>query len=97
MDIVREHCPGVKFVVSGMNPLPGRPEYFSSIKRINTKFDKIVSEMPDATFIDTAPQVWEFCKEYPEGWNFWTHMNEDRLSVFLGDMMLPTIKAYLAA
>lgn len=97
MDIVREHCPGVKFVVGGMNPLPGRPEYFSSIKRINAKFDKIVSEMPDATFIDTAPQVWEFCKEYPEGWNFWTHMNEDRLSVFLGDMMLPTIKSYLAA
>lgn len=96
MDKIREILPDVKFVVTGMNPLPGRPEYFNAIKRINAKFSKLCDEMPDATFIDTSTKVWEYCKEFPEGWSMWTHMEEDKLSYILGDMLLPTIQHLLA-
>ncbi len=96
MDKVRKICPGVSFIVGSMNPLPGRPEYFSSIKRINQKFDDLCKGMNDAIFIDTSAKVWEFCKQYPDGWSFWTHMDEEKLSVILGDMMIGTIKSYLA-
>lgn len=96
MDRAREIIPDVKFIVSSMNPLPGRPEYFNAIKRINAKFKTLCDSMPDATFIDTSEQVWEYCKEFPTGWSMWTHMEEEKLSYILGDMMLPTIQKLLA-
>ena len=96
MDRVREIIPDVKFIISSMNPLPSRPEYFNAIKRINAKFKAICNSSPDATFIDTSEKVWEFCKEFPTGWSMWTHMEEDKLSYILGDMMLSTIQKLLA-
>ncbi len=88
--------PDTKFIITSANPLPGRPEYFEAVSRVNVKVKALCDELDYATYIDTEAKVMEYCMRYPDGWNFWTHMNEPELSVILGDFVIDTLRTLLA-
>ena len=95
MDRIREVIPDVQFIVVSANPLPGRPEYFTAVSRVNDKVEALCESLDYATFISTEEQVFTYCAEYPVGWTSWTHMEEDSLAVILGESVIETIKSLL--
>ena len=95
MDRIRAVIPEVQFIVISANPLPGRPEYFSAVRRINDKVEALCETLDYATYVDTEELVFSYCESYPVGWTSWTHMDESVLSVVLGENVIGTIRSLL--
>ncbi len=83
IDKVHKALPDCQIAIVSASPLPGRSEMFATVERINAQGNKLASELDYAYFIDTYDFVYERMKEYPEGWEFWTHMETETLSTWM--------------
>ncbi len=80
---VHEALPDCIFAVVNGSPLPGRSEMFATVERVNNQMKKYAETVDYIYFIDTYDFVYERMMEYPDGWEFWTHMETDTLSTWM--------------
>lgn len=80
---VHSALPNCQFAMVNGSPLPGRSEMFATVERVNKAAKKYAETLDYVYYIDTYDFVYERMMEYPEGWEFWTHMETDTLSTWM--------------
>ena len=80
---IHKILPDVQFAMVGASPLPGRSEMFATLERINKKAANYADKYDYVYFIDTYDFVYQRMMEYPDGWEFWTHMDTETLSTWM--------------
>ena len=80
---VHAALPEAQFAMVSASPLPGRSEMFATLERINKFAMEFADKFDYVYFIDTYDFVYERMMEYPDGWEFWTHMETDTLSTWM--------------
>ena len=92
-DAIQQACPGTPMVLMTCGYLPGRPEYFSAVTRINKKAEKFCNDNEFAFFVDSTEGAMEAVKMYPEGWDTWTHRGQTYCEQIYGVKLLPHIES----
>lgn len=80
---VHFYLPDCQIAIVNTSPLPGRSEMFATVERLNEQMKSYAKKYDYTYYIDTYDFVYERMLEYPEGWEFWTHMDTDTLSTWL--------------
>lgn len=80
---IHKILPDVQFAMVSASPLPGRSEMFATLERINEKAANYADKYDYVYFIDTYDFVYQRMMEYPDGWEFWTHMDTETLSTWM--------------
>ena len=83
IDRVHTLLPDCQIAVVNASPLPGRSEMFKTVERVNNHVKKYAETLDYVHYIDTYQFVYQRMLEYPDGWEFWTHMETDTLSTWL--------------
>lgn len=94
-EMVREYLPDTVLFITSGNPLPGRTEYTQTIERVNYATARFCYANTHCEFVNSYPKVLAFAKEYPTGWDTWTHMDQAHLTIVFDDARAQ-IKAYFA-
>lgn len=87
---VRENSPHTVVLFGGAISLPGRPEYRKNVERVNAMLEEFCERNERAEYIDLSGSFTEFCEEhvYPDGWDTWTHLDQEGLLQVFGENML---------
>ena len=80
---VHQYLPDCQIAIVNASPLPGRSEMFATAERLNEKMAKYAEQYDYTYYIDTYDFVYQRMLEYPDGWEFWTHMDTDTLSTWM--------------
>ncbi len=80
---VHQFLPDCQVAIVNASPLPGRSEMFTTIERLNKSMAKYADKYDYTYYIDTYDFVYQRMLEYPDGWEFWTHMDTDTLSTWM--------------
>lgn len=80
---VHQYLPDCQIAIVNASPLPGRSEMFATAERLNAKMAEYAEKYDYTYYIDTYDFVYERMLEYPDGWEFWTHMDTDTLSTWM--------------
>ncbi len=94
-EMVREHLPDTVLFITAANPLPGRTEYTQTIERVNRQMENFCAKHENCEYVDWYGKVLAYAKEYPTGWDTWTHLNQAGLTDIFNDV-IAAIKAYEA-
>ena len=82
---INEVLPETQVIFVSGNPLPGRNEYFSVIKRINAKLEAFSKKYDNTYYVDIYDKTMEYVRAYPVGWETWTHLEHEHLVELMGD------------
>ena len=80
---VHQYLPECQIAIVNASPLPGRSEMFATVERVNESMRKFADKYDFTHYIDTYEFVYARMHEYPDGWEFWTHMDTDTLSTWM--------------
>lgn len=80
---VHQYLPDCQIAIVNASPLPGRSEMFATAERLNAQMEKYAGQYDYTYYIDTYDFVYQRMLEYPDGWEFWTHMDTDTLSTWM--------------
>lgn len=80
---VHQFLPDCQIAIVNASPLPGRSEMFATTERLNAQMAKYAEQYDYTHYIDTYDFVYQRMLEYPDGWEFWTHMDTDTLSTWM--------------
>ena len=80
---VHQYLPDCQIAIVNASPLPGRSEMFATAERLNAKMAEYAERYDYTHYIDTYDFVYKRMLEYPDGWEFWTHMDTDTLSTWM--------------
>ena len=83
IEYIHEMLPDCVIAVLSATPLPGRSEAFATILRLNNLMKKHCENVSYLEYIDVYSFVYERMMEFPEGWDMWTHMDNQTLSVLI--------------
>ena len=89
---INEVLPETQVIFVSGNPLPGRNEYFSVIKRINAKLEAFTKKYDNTYYVDIYDKTMEFVRAYPVGWETWTHLEHEHLVKLMGDEIYSVMK-----
>lgn len=93
-NIINTNLPETEVIFVSGNPLPGRNEYFTVIKRLNSKLEAFCNENDNTHFVDiydiTMGYVLDYGKVDSNGndidpWDTWTHLHEAELTHVMGE------------
>ena len=90
-NIINENLPETEVIFVSGNPLPGRNEYFTCIKRLNSKLEAFCNENDNTHFVDIYDITMEYVLEYgkpdheTDAWDTWTHLHQPELAYVMGD------------
>ena len=97
IDYIHERLPNCVVAMVNSSPLPGRSEMFATASRLNKWAKEYAQKTDKVEFIDTYDFVYSRMKEYPAGWEFWTHMDTETLSTWMNliaDGLLEIVDRY---
>ena len=80
---VHQYLPDCQIAIVNASPLPGRSEMFATVERLNETMKSFADKYDFTYYIDTYEFVYTRMLEYPDGWEFWTHMDTDTLSTWM--------------
>lgn len=84
-EAIDKHLPETEVIFVSGNPLPGRNEYFGAIKRLNSKLEAFCNSNDNTHYVGIYDITMEYVKQYPVGWDTWTHLHQEELSYVMGD------------
>jgi|GEM_PF-1575839 len=93
--MTRELLPEATMFITAANPLPGRTEYTQTIERVNAQMKAFCDAHENCEYVDWYGKVLAYAKEYPTGWDTWTHLKQAGLKDIFNDV-IAAIKAYEA-
>lgn len=93
-ETIRQLSPQTIVVFASGVSLMGRPEYKNNVIRMNEWIYDFCEKNEMLEFMDCSEAYEKFMAEhvYPDGWDFWTHMDQEGLQQVVGESMLRTLR-----
>ena len=92
-ETIQKYLPNTQVVTMQCGSLPGRTEYFTMIKRLNAKYKEYCEQNDNAYFFEGDYNAeMEAVKQYPDGWDTWTHRNQAFCEQSLGTNLEPILR-----